>query len=344
MKDRVKITVIASLNYDLVTFVDKFPKPGETVFGNHSESYLGGKGYNVSLALSRFVEFYNNKKISIRIIGNLGNDVFGKEFLNNLQNQKFDLSNINVIDKSTGSATITVSSKTGENSIIVVPGANDYLSFSESDLLNFFCNNNNETHFLIMQNECKNSLDSIFWISENREDIIIAYNPSPFDKKLFSLDLISKIDFLILNKTEARLISTLILSNQEFLFFEQKLNKKDVISAFCILAESLHKLINQKKICMIVITLGRLGTIYKSRKEKYPMFYKSIETDSVVDTTGAGDIFFASLITLLANSMSLYEGVKFATITSHLSIQKKGSSKSIPTIEEINIFCSNIKY
>ncbi|RXZ01440.1 ribokinase [Fictibacillus sp. S7] len=110
-----KITVVGSINMDLVTLSEKVPKMGETLLGQEFRTIPGGKGANQAVAAAKL-------GADVRMVGCVGDDVFGTELLEHLKKQGVDVSHVDKVSGSTGTATILVSE--GDNSIIVVPAAN----------------------------------------------------------------------------------------------------------------------------------------------------------------------------------------------------------------------------
>jgi ribokinase len=110
------ITVIGSINLDLIADVERLPAPGETVPGSVFRTAPGGKGANQALAAKRAGG-------QTRIIGAVGKDAFAGEALSLLVEGRVDVSGVREAHAATGVALIFVDSK-GENVIVVVPGAN----------------------------------------------------------------------------------------------------------------------------------------------------------------------------------------------------------------------------
>lgn len=326
------VTIIGSLNYDLVTYTKKVPAGGETYQANSFENHLGGKGLNEALATARLSRGEHNK---IRMIGNIGEDSFGKELKQALIDANVDVSNIKTIpNQSSGVAVILVEEDSGENRILITAGANGDLKPTKEDYEIYFPQNKLYTNeFVILQNEYPDTVKSINWINSNRPDINIAYNPSPYNPQLISTEIWKKIDLLIVNEGEALDVAKHLLSTQESNEFNETI-KEDRIKGFSELAHKLQQLINQVNVSTIIITMGGLGSIYTSKDIK-PTFQASQKVDNVVDTTGAGDTFFGGVVLQLANKNSLKNAVAFATVASGLVIQKKGAAESIPNIQQV---------
>ncbi|RYG40083.1 hypothetical protein EON68_04665, partial [archaeon] len=110
----------ACSNVDLFTYVDAFPRPGETIFGSAFQKGAGGKGANQAVAASCVAAASSN----VRLIACVGADTFGKEYMAELQTYGVDTSSVTVVEgEATGTAAIWVNAE-AENCIVVVPAAN----------------------------------------------------------------------------------------------------------------------------------------------------------------------------------------------------------------------------
>ena len=146
--DDVRIASIGSLNVDLIAFCNHFPSPGETLIGNAFEMGPGGKGANqcacAALLSAPSTTTPNIPLQRVAMIGAVGDDLFGSNYLKSFQNSNVIIDLVEIIpNTSTGVAPITVDSK-GENSIIVVPGANNKMTIIDKlskldKLLNLKC-------------------------------------------------------------------------------------------------------------------------------------------------------------------------------------------------------------
>ncbi|ODV78273.1 Ribokinase-like protein [Suhomyces tanzawaensis NRRL Y-17324] len=327
----MKITVVGSLNYDLVTFTDRVPAAGETFQANAFENHLGGKGLNEAIAAARLLP--KNSDISVRMVGNVGDDTFGKELKQALVDASVDTTHVKTIaNKSSGVAVILVEKHNGENRILITGGANDDLKPTAEDYVQYFPES--EPEFVMLQNEYPDTINTIDWIKTNRPAINIAYNPSPFKPERISSKTLKQIDLLILNEGEALDVAKFLLSDSELEQFQSSI-ETDKVQGFSDLARKLQSLINHDNVQTIVITMGAKGSIYVSKESKDVAFEPSRKIEKVVDTTGAGDTFFGGVVTKLASGKKIDEAVKYATIASSLVIQKNGAVESIPTFEQV---------
>lgn len=325
------ITIIGSLNYDLVTYTNKVPEGGETAQANAFENHLGGKGLNEAIAVARLTP--SNSNINTRMIGNIGDDSFGKELKEALIEANVDVQYIKTLkNMSSGVAVIIVEEDSGENRILITSGANGELKPTEDEYLSYFPDSSNEG-YVILQNEYPDTISSINWLKQNRPKLNVAYNPSPFKPEYIKSEVLSKIDLLIVNEGEALDVANSLMEAEEIRQFKLDISE-DQIKGFGVLARKLTQLINQKNINLVVITMGSKGCIYASKAVE-PEFERSIKVEHVVDTTGAGDTFFGGVVLKLATGATIADSIKFATKASSIVIQKKGAVESIPKIEDV---------
>ncbi|MEW9502815.1 ribokinase [Jeotgalibacillus marinus] len=163
------ITVVGSLNMDLVTRVDRFPKKGETLQGTAFATVFGGKGANQAVAASRLGS-------QVELVGRIGEDEFGHSYHSYLKKQGVFVSHVKpVTHLSTGTASITVSED--DNSIVIVKGANEEVTPSavkQATKVIQACN------VLMVQLEIPiEAVESAMEIAK-KADAIIILNPAPF--------------------------------------------------------------------------------------------------------------------------------------------------------------------
>ncbi|WP_374421119.1 ribokinase [Chromobacterium sp.] len=113
-----RVLVVGSINMDLVVEAERYPRLGETLFGERFASYPGGKGANQAVAAARL-------GAQVSLLGCVGRDMFGSQLKDALRAEGVDISRLREADVATGLATITLAE--GDNAIVVVPGANHQL-------------------------------------------------------------------------------------------------------------------------------------------------------------------------------------------------------------------------
>ena len=186
------ITIIGSINMDLVCQSGIFPEQGETVLGDRFETIPGGKGANQAVAAARLGS-------QVAMIGAVGNDSFGDVLIHNLENEKINISGIDKVSDSTGIANIIIHNQ--DNRIIVVPGANFKV---DKAMVDKYRKTIEESKLVIMQLEIPaETVEYILNIcSELKVPVIL--NPAPAHN--FKVEWMDKITFLTPNESECRIL------------------------------------------------------------------------------------------------------------------------------------------
>lgn len=293
MEQKPKITVVGSINMDLVTITSQVPKTGETLFGTQFQMNPGGKGANQAVAAARLGG-------QVKLIGCVGNDSFGKDILEHLKKQGVDVSDVEpVTHTTTGTATIIVSEQ--DNSIIVVPGANNNVTaaFVESKREIIA-----ESDILILQLEIPlEGVQKALQIAKEN-DVKVILNPAPIQE--LPLEVIQDVDYITPNEHEVLLLRK--GRNEEI--FDGKL----------------------------IVTMGSKGVaIVEEGKEILIPAYRI----KVVDTTGAGDSFNGGLAIALGRGSNLKDACKYGNAVAALSTTKLGAQTGMPTSEEVDVFIIN---
>lgn len=153
------ITVFGSINQDLVAYTNKIPLAGETIKGNSFQSHLGGKGFNESIAISKLKSL--NDKFTVKLWACLGDEkndstISNEKFLNYLNKNNINTNLIKSVNETqTGTAIILVeNNNNGENRILYIPGANNYLIPSLDELNDFF----NPSNHIDLQSSIENPI------------------------------------------------------------------------------------------------------------------------------------------------------------------------------------------
>lgn len=296
--------VFGGVNLDQVVYLSKPPKEGETLEGEKIETFLGGKGVNQAVALSRL-------GASVSFVGNVGQDSFGEELTASLSNEGIDLSMLGSVNEKTGTALINVF-ENSENQIIYIPGANKLTSHKQVTPESL-----EAAHIIVSQMEVNpKEVDQLFVNSKNKNCINIL-NLAPFKQP--SNSLIAHTDIMVFNELEFSLFTSLDTS----IPLEPDRLK-----------EKLENLNLSPKLSLIV-TLGERGLVYY---ENYKMDYIKSEKVDAIDTVGSGDCFVGALSYSLLQSKSLEESCEFANKSAALSVTKKGAATSMPKMEEVRSF------
>ncbi|SFQ06334.1 ribokinase [Caldicoprobacter faecalis] len=299
-----KICVVGSLNMDLVVTVDRFPEPGETITGREFATYPGGKGGNQAVALGRL-------GADVLMIGKLGNDLFGEQYLNNLKENGVILDGVKVEEGvSSGIAVIEVDS-TGENHIVIVPGANGKVdrAFIEENwhLME-------ERDIFLFQLEIP--IDTVLYAVKKLKKAgkIIILDPAP--ARILPDDIFLNIDYITPNETEIETLTGIRI--------------KDVDD----LKEAGHWLV-KKGVKNVIAKAGKKGA-YLATSDDFvhvPGF-----TVEAVDTTAAGDSFNAGFAFALAQGKGIIESIQFANAVGAISTTAKGAQSAMPFLRQVETF------
>lgn len=299
-----KLCVIGSLNMDLVTKVENFPKPGETIVGESFKTFPGGKGANQAVALGRL-------GADVFMVGKVGEDIYGTEYLEVLKNNNVSQLGIHIEEGiSSGVAVIQVSDK-GENNIVVIPGANGKVDVkyieSKWDILE-------EADIFLLQLEIPMTTvtDTIKKLKSKGKTIIL--DPAPATK--LPEEIFKYIDYITPNETE---IETLV---------EKSIDNEDDLK------ESAQVLLD-RGVKAVIAKLGSKGAAIIKKDE-----YVSIPGFKVnpVDTTAAGDSFNAGFAFALAEEKELEVCVRFGNAVGAISTMALGAQEAMPSYEEVMSF------
>lgn len=297
-----KIVIVGSFNTDLTTYMERLPRPGETVYGREFMIGPGGKGSNQAVAAARL-------GADVTFIGRVGQDVFGDLGLNIWRDEGINTDFI-VRDPrhATGVAPIFVEDNSGENVIVVALGANLALQRADLDAAAEVIAGAD-----VLMTQLEINYDMVAYALKLAKDkgLRTVLNPAPAGN--LPPDVVALADFITPNETELE-----VLSNLPGAGFKEQ-------------AQSLLTADGQT----IVVTMGARGAQYVRKGETallpaYPV--------DVVDTTGAGDAFNAGLAVALAEGRNLKEAIAFANATAALCVTQPGTARSMPRRADVEAF------
>src|ERR1035441_10035494 len=289
-----RIAVVGSANIDLTTFADRFPKPGETIFGQRFDLGFGGKGANQAVA-ARLCG------ADVFMVARVGSDLFGPATIENFKKLGVDATHVKQVEGlSSGVAPIFVETN-GQNRILVVKGANDALKPADVDAA---AETLKSADCIVLQFEIP--VATVYYTIEfaRKHGIRCILNPAPAQP--VDLGALKDLDYFVPNETEAETITGSPVKNVED---AKKCAEKLVAGG----------------IRRVIITLGANGSLLATRdgSEHVPPF-----AVSAVDSTGAGDAFIGSFAVFLGEGVPEKEAVRRANLYAGLSTTGVGTQKS----------------
>ena len=276
------VVVVGSANLDLVARTSRLPKPGETVMGSHFFEACGGKGVNQAIAAAR-------AGAKTAFIGALGRDHAGETLLAALVNDGVDVSAVQRVSVHTGRALIGVSD-IGENSIVVVPGANHKITVTDIEKNKTLIS---AAKVLLCQLEVPLAVvQRAFELAGSSTTRIL--NPAP--AQVLARELLSRVDVIIPNEYEVEL-----------------------------LGGALHLLTLGVK--TVIVTQGDKGAVVVDATGTRQVDPFRV---TPIDSTGAGDAFCGMLAARLAIGETVSVALRSAVIAGALATQIEGAVPSLP--------------
>lgn len=296
----MKVTVVGSINMDLVVYSDEIPAVGETVMGHSLMQNPGGKGANQAVAMAKL-------GLAVDFLGKVGSDSYAPQLLDSMQAAGVNTERIAVETGNSGIAVIHVDSQ-GHNNIVVIAGANAgvddaYLRahqavFQPGDMALF-------------QLEIPLESVKIGLQLAKAAGTTTILNPAPAAE--LDDELLAAVDILIPNEHElARLSGLPVDSEAEIIAASQKLM--------------------QRGIGELIVTLGERGVLHIDQQGS--TFYPANQV-AVVDTTAAGDSFIGGLLTALAQAKTIPDAIDYGQRAAALTIQRKGAQSALPSAAEL---------
>lgn len=287
----MKVAVIGSSSMDFVVTTSIRPDKGETVLGESFKVVPGGKGANQAVAAARL-------GANVSMISCVGDDYYGQVILDNFKQNGVLIDNVEPITGGqSGTAHIQIAD--GDNSIIVVKGANNAVTpaYVEQALETI-----KTSDIVITQHEIP--METVDYVSQVCEQygVPLLLNPAPAAP--LTAEILERVTYLTPNEHEA------------IELFEGKN-----------LSEVLRRYPNK-----LFITEGEKGVRYFNGNEEVLVPTYTVQA---VDTTGAGDTFNAAFAVALAEGKEIIQALKFANRAASLSVTKFGAQGGMPTRQQL---------
>ncbi len=315
-----RVLVVGSINLDLVIRCHELPQPGQTISAISSTELCGGKGANQAVAAARAGG-------DVTLISRVGNDVFADRLVANLQAEGIDTRSIKRIDDCSSGVAIVAVEDSGQNSIMVVPGANSQLSPEEVTQYRSLIES---ADIILLQFEIPHPTvaEVIRIAGQAGKKIILDPAPAPSvwpgilselvnqnqDASQQEASLLSLISLICPNETEATALTGVPIDSMEQ-------------------AERAARVLLAQGVQAVAITMASQGTLLVDSKSSQLVPPFQVQP---VDTTAAGDAFAGALAIRWAETNDLCDAIKFANATGALAVTRIGAQQAMPTRAEID--------
>ena len=300
MKPSKKIVVVGSLNADLTIYCERLPQPGETIHRTDFRVLPGGKSANQAVAAGRL-------GAEVALIGAIGDDPNGQMLRESVSAAGVDVSSLRIVPEPTGVAVISVD-RQGENSIIISAGANGVLRPEDLPAAAF-----EDAAVLCLCLEVP--MDSVLAAARagRQAGATVLLNLSPYGP--VPEELLQLTDVLLVNAHEAA----------DLLGADPRHDWDAARSGF-----------QARGIPRVLVTLGGDGAVVLDSTGPQPVVEIDAYRVSPIDTTGAGDAFTGAAAFRLADSATLQDAARFASVAAALATTRKGAQASYPDAAEVS--------
>lgn len=298
------VTVVGSVNIDMIMRVERLPHPGETLLAREFIMVPGGKGANQAVAARRAGGW-------VTLVASVGDDEFGRQAIEHLHADGVNIRYINKhANTSSGVAMIFVDDQ-GENSIGVASGANAALS--PADVLHASQAIVDADVVLVQLETPLETVEATVSIAHGN-DIPVILNPAP----AYELPeaLLRKVSLITPNHIEAEMLTGVHVTDRDS-------------------ARRAAARLHDRGVESVVVTMGSDGLVASSAEGIIELDAYQV---SVLDTTAAGDAFNGVLAAALAEGSLLREALRLANVAAAISVTRLGGQPSIPHRAEIDAF------
>ena len=301
---RPAIVVVGSVNLDLVSVGKRIPAPGETVRGDKFQTFHGGKGANQAVAVARLGH-------PVRMVAKVGGDDFGKRLRQGLHAAGVNVHAVTTAEETASGVALICVDRTGQNSITVVPGANDQLLPRD---LEKALPELRSAGIILTQLEIP--MDTVEYLCSLAQRFQIPLMLDPAPARSLSRKLLRQVTFLTPNETETCMLCGISLA-------ELTSTTAEKYATFLLDGAA-----------NVIIKMGRQGAYLASAdgvRRMIPAFRVK-----AVDSTAAGDAFNAGLAAGLMEGMDLAQAVRYGAAVGALSTTRAGAQNSMPTAAEVS--------
>src|SRR4051812_3642389 len=296
----MSVVIFGSINMDLVVRTPRLPAPGETLIGHTFFTASGGKGANQAVACARL-------GVQARLIGRVGDDVFGATLRDSLRDYGVDVDRVSVSAGPSGVAAIAVDDA-AENTIVIIAGANGLIGVDDLAVLEGTLA---DAKVLLLQLEVP--IDAVVAAAQaaRRRGVTVILDPAP--ARALPAELYAASDIITPNETEAAALVGFTVQDQPA-------------------AERAGRALLDRGVRAAVIKMGGKGVYWSdgARGGFAPAFQVV-----AVDTVAAGDAFNGGLASALDAGLPLEQAIRWGLAAGALSVTKSGAQQSMPSRQEL---------
>jgi ribokinase len=296
------ITIFGSLNMDLVVQSPHLPVPGETITGSTFFTAPGGKGANQAVACARL-------GAPARMVGRVGGDVFADALRQSLSESGVNIEAVKTDpNQPSGVALITVGGE-GQNTIVLVPGANGQMDLDDVTLLN----NLPAQAILLLQLEIPLPTVLAAARTARAQNATVILDPAPAQP--LPAELYTLVSIFTPNETEAEKLTGIPLTTE------------------AAIEQAASQLLN-RGVGAVIIKLGARGIFARQAAQPVGTFYPAF-TVKAIDTVAAGDAFNGGLAAALAAGHPFPEALRWGLAAAAISTTRPGAQPSMPSFPEV---------
>jgi ribokinase len=291
------VLVAGAINTDLVATVQHAPRQGETVTGTGFAVFGGGKGANQAVAVAR-------SGGSVRLVGAVGDDQFGRDRLTELEADGMDVSTVEIVAEATSGVALILVEESGDNRIAYIPGATG--SIAPDRVIEAY--KAQRPAVVLAPNELPTAALRTLFAEAARDGATTILNATPDPQTV--IDMLGSVSILIVNEHEA----VEILGSSVEGYGEAALE------------------LGRRHGLRVVVTAGEAGAFLWDGTEVVHVQGPQVNP---VDTTGAGDTFCGALACELERGSNLTQAARFAVHAAGLSVTRAGAQSSIPLRDDV---------
>lgn len=301
-KKRPKVCVIGACNTDLVSYVPRLPRMGETLHGSEFQMGFGGKGANQAVMAARL-------GADVVMIGKVGRDIFGENTLENFASVGVDTTHVEFADEAASGVAPIAVDEAGNNAIIIVMGANDLITDAQIEAARADIA---ASDVLVCQLEIPLGANLKALSVAKEQGVTTILNPAParqdLPERIYELS-----DVICPNESETEILTGHSVDDRQE-------------------AESAARLLLERGASAVILTLGARGALLVTQHDAVHVPAQQVDA---VDSTGAGDAFIGSLACFMARGRELPACVERACAIATRTVLKPGTQSSFPEREEV---------